>query len=421
MSINKITLTLTDPQEEFVFSEARHPAMVAGYGSGKSQAAVTRLAIQALRYRKMDFGFVEPTFDLVRLIAWPRFEELLSSWKVSYKLNKADSILTLENESQIIFRSADNPSRLVGFEIADGIIDEADTLRPDQANDVWIKMLGRCRQKKPDGSANTLAAVSTPEGFGFMYERWGKNPAQGYELIRASTWSNPYLPDGYVDQLRATYSSNQLAAYLDGEFVNLNAGSVYPSFDRRLNGSDATIIAPKHGKPGEALHIGMDFNVTNMAAVVHVIRNDDPIAVEEIVKAFDTPEMIKIIKDRYPGHHIMVYPDASGSARKTNNASQSDHALLRAAGFQVCVDSRNPAVKDRVLSMNKAIEERRYRVNVDNCPVLAEALEKQAYSKSGEPDKASGFDHSNDATGYFVVYRYPIQNNRPQFARVVGI
>lgn len=389
--------------------------MVAGYGAGKSQAAVIRIAVKALQYPKMDFGFVEPTFDLVRLIAWPRFEDLLSEWGVRYKLNKSDSIMTLENESQIIFRSADNPSRLVGFEIADGIIDEADTLRQDQAADVWIKMLGRCRQKKPDGAPNTLGAVSTPEGFSWMYETFGKQLRQGYELIRAPTSSNPYLPAGYIEQLKASYSSAQLAAYLDGEFVNLNTGSVYPSFDRRLNASDAT---PKLKEP---LHIGMDFNVTNMAAAVHVIRNDEPHAIDEIVKGFDTPDMIRIIKERYEGHHVMIYPDASGSSRKTNNASVSDHALLRAAGFQVCVDGRNPAVKDRVLSMNKMLEERRYKVNVDRCPSLAEALEKQAYNKSGEPDKASGFDHINDASGYFVVYRYPIQTSRPQFARVIGI
>jgi phage terminase large subunit len=392
--------------------------MVAGYGSGKSQAAVARIAIKALQYRKMDFGFVEPTFDLVRLIAWPRFEEMLTEWGVNYRLNKADSIMTLENESQIIFRSADNPARLVGFEIADGIIDEADTLRPDQANDVWIKMLGRCRQKKPDGEPNTLAAVSTPEGFGFMYERWGKNPKEGYELIKASTWSNPYLPDGYVDQLKSTYSSSQLAAYLDGEFVNLTSGSVYPEFNRALNASRETI------KKDDVLHVGMDFNVTNMSAVIHVLRADEPHAVMELTGIYDTPTMTQVLKDRYKGHRIMVYPDASGNARKTVNASESDHAILRAAGFQVMTNARNPRVKDRILSVNHLIHsqgERRYRVNPETCPSLVEALEKQAYDNNGEPDKKSGFDHVVDAIGYFVVYRYPIQSNRPQLAQIVGI
>jgi hypothetical protein len=50
-----------------------------------------------------------------------------------------------------------------------------------------------------------------------------------------------------------------------------------------------------------------------------------------------------------------------------------------------------------------------------------ESLEKQAYDKNGEPDKKGGFDHIVDAAGYFIAYRYPLVNNRPQFAAITGI
>ena len=73
-----------------------------------------------------------------------------------------------------------------------------------------------------------------------------------------------HLPDGYIDNLRNSYPSNLLSAYLDGEFVNLTAGSVYPEFDRLLNASTEVI------RPNETLHIGMDFNVTKMSAIIHV-------------------------------------------------------------------------------------------------------------------------------------------------------
>ena len=51
---------------------------------------------------------------------------------------------------------------------------------------------------------------------------------------------------------------------------------------------------------------------------------------------------------------------------------------------------------------------RKYRVKPDAGPHYAEALEKQAYDKNGEPDKSSGLDHCIDAGGYFIAYRYPI-------------
>jgi Terminase RNaseH-like domain len=144
--------------------------------------------------------------------------------------------------------------------------------------------------------------------------------------------------------------------------------------------------------------------------------------VEEWTEVFDTPAMIRLLKSRYEGHQIIVYPDASGRARDSNNASASDLQLLRGAGFQVFTNPANPAVKDRVLAMNSMIHadgRRRLRVNPDGCPTLVEALEKQAYTKNGEPDKTSGLDHIVDAMGYFVAYRYPIKG-RGMMKMVIG-
>lgn len=415
-----IKLYLTEPQEQFVFSKVPHPAMCAGYGAGKSQAGVIRILLRAMQYPGMSFSFVEPTYDLVRLIAWPRFEEILDSWGVKYTLNKSESVMVLANGSRIIFRSADNPARLVGFEVADVLIDEADVLSEKDAELVWNKMMARARQKKPDGAINTVACVSTPEGFKWLYRTFEKDRKPGYELIRAPTSSNPYLPAGYMDQLKAAYPSNLLMAYTEGFFVNLTAGSVYAEFDRTLNAS-AEVVKDK-----EPLHIGMDFNVGKMVSVIHVLRGDDPHAVQEIVEVFDTPAMAKIIKERYKdaGHPIMIYPDASGNSRKSNNASESDISILRQHGFQVCVNTTNPAVKDRVLSVNRLIHNegvRRYRVNVEHCPHLVEGLEKQAYDKSGEPDKTNNLDHPVDATGYFISYRYPIQSRNMSRITIGGV
>jgi hypothetical protein len=155
----------------------------------------------------------------------------------------------------------------------------------------------------------------------------------------------------------------------------------------------------------------MDFNVGRMSAAVHVLRGDLPHAVMEHTGILDTPAMCSVLKGRYPGHTIYVYPDASGQSRKSNNASESDLSILRSAGFSVRVNPTNPRVKDRVLSLNAMVHkagERRYRVNPETCPQLVEALEKQPYDKNGEPDKAGGLDHIVDAAGYFVAYRYPV-------------
>ena len=74
--------------------------------------------------------------------------------------------------------------------MAESIVDELDTLKQADAEYAWRQVIARNRQKKPDGSLNTVGVATTPEGFRFVYEAWAKQPADGYRLIRASTYSN---------------------------------------------------------------------------------------------------------------------------------------------------------------------------------------------------------------------------------------
>jgi hypothetical protein len=404
-----IEIVLTEPQEDFVFSGAQFPAFVGGFGAGKSDALVTRLLLKKLAYPQFNVGYFAPTYDLISLIAWPKFEERLDAMRIRNKLNKSEKELKFGTGGSVIFRTLDNPDRIVGFEISDGGIDEFDTLEKKKAANAWRKCLARCRRNKPDGEKNTLAIATTPEGFRFVYETWQKSPdaaTKGYQLYRAPTSSNPFLPDGYVDQLRAIYPPNLLDAYLEGLFVNLTSGAVYPDFDRVKNHTGEVL------QIGEELHIGVDFNVYNCTAIICVIREGKPIVVAELTGMRDTPAIVKALKEKFSGHRINLYPDASGRSHKTVNASLSDLQILKDGGFNIHARDSNPFVRDRVVSMQTAIFNgdgmRLLRVNTSACPILTECLEQQVYDKDGYPDKDGGKDHAPDALGYFINWRWPI-------------
>lgn len=395
-------MSLSPTQKAFATSRESYPCFVGGFGSGKTAAAIARAMALKAHFPTCDVGYYLPSFPLVEDIAMRRFPELCERKGWAFKMRGGTSPhIEFPGAGRILFRSMSTPASIVGYEVAHSICDELDTMPIELARQAWNKIIARNRQKC--SMPNTVGVATTPEGFGFVYERWVKNPSPGYVLFRAKTSDNEAnLPAGYIDNLRNSYPSALLSAYLDGEFVNLTAGSVYPNFDRVLNGTTERI------KEGEPLHIGMDFNVTKMAAVVHVLREGKPLALDELTDVFDTPAMVALIKKRFPGHQINVYPDASGGNRKSQNASESDLTLLRQAQFRVCANPANPAVKDRVLSMNRLIESREYRVNPDTCPVYVEGLEKQPYNKHGEPDKTGGLDHALDAGGYFIAYRFPV-------------
>lgn len=114
---------LTGPQYDFVHAADRFPLFLGGFGAGKSEALVCRMLRLLGDNPGCNVGYFAPTYDLIRLIAWDRFESKLTEWGVPYRLNKSSNDLEIGGLGRVIFRTLDNPARIVGFEIADAGID----------------------------------------------------------------------------------------------------------------------------------------------------------------------------------------------------------------------------------------------------------------------------------------------------------
>ena len=412
----KAKLKLLNHQYEFINSSAPFPALVGGYGCGKTESLLYRAMNLIFKngplFKKYNagvytIGIYEPTFDLVTLILYPRFEELLSLFNIEYTLNKTEKIISLPLlNAKIILRTMENPEKIVGYETSDAIIDELDTLKEENAENVFNKILARNRKSKPDGAFNSIGVTTTPEGFKFVYKTWQltKNPDK-YVIIKGKTKDNIFLPEDYIQNLMEKYPANKLKAYLEGEFVNLNGNTVYDTFNREDNNFEYIV------NKNDVLHIGMDFNVGKMSAVISVIKGKQMFVFDEIFGVLDTPAMIREINRRYSGYRIYIYPDASGSSRKSVDASKSDLNLLR-EHFIVKARSKNPGVKNRVMSVQTMFlnmkGERNLFINIKKCKNLVDNLEQQVYDANGDPDKSSGQDHMLDALGYCVYWNFPL-------------
>jgi len=126
------------------------------------------------------------------------------------------------------------------------------------------------------------------------------------------------------------------------------------------------------------------------------------IAVDEFVKAYDTIELSRQIRERYPNNEIEINPDASCKNRNSSGLSDYDILISDEYNFHVNIRRKNPEILNRVRGVNKAFEDGKYFVNLAKCPTYADALEQQAY-KNGLPDKTSGVDHILDAGTYCVI------------------
>lgn len=442
---NHVEFQLTEPQLNFFKAEEKFVAMVAGFGAGKTNTGALRLLNDVYSFPMMNWLWVEPTYPLVRDIFYPKMEEILTAQNVPYKINETKHTVKIEGHGTIFCRTMEKPERIVGFECGHAYLDEFDTEKYEKAMKVWQKVLARIRQKFPweypktgkrFRQQNCIRVMTTPEGFRATYHIFVKQVAEmrqkaqeamengdelsakkllrqaaNYLVVHASTYSNEHnLVDGYIEAMAAAYPSELIDAYLMGLFVNLTAGRVYRSYNRQQNNSDE--VADQY----ETLHIGMDFNITKMSAVVHVLRQGKPHAVSEFYKLKDTPDMICAIRERFPDNSIIVYPDASSRNRSTENAAVTDVKLLSDAGFAVILEHSNPRIKDRVTSMNanflNSKGEVNYYVNQKTCPNYVDCLEQQAYDSAGNPDKQHDLDHLPDGGGYFIHQKFGISKEK---------
>lgn len=409
---------LNVPQSRFLGLPHKFRAFVAGFGSGKTWVGSSGLMQHAWEFPLVNAGYFAPTYAQIRDIFYPTVEEVATHWGLTTDIKTSNHEVHLSYGRQyrgtIICRSMEKPAEIVGFKIGKAMIDELDVMKADKATIAWRKIIARMRAKAPN-LKNQIDVTTTPEGFRFVYAQFVKavrekpELADLYGMVQASTFDNAKnLPDDYISSLLASYPPQLIEAYIRGQFTNLASGSVYPEFDRKLNHSPASM------QDNETLHVGMDFNRLNMTATINVVRDDRPYTVAEIVKGRDTPHMAQMLQERYvdKGHTVVVYPDASGGNASSKNHAESDLTILSQSGMVLMENEANPSVKDRVNSMNamilNAAGERRWKINTDACPVLTECLEQQAYAANGDPDKTTGHDHSNDAQGYFIHKRYPI-------------
>ena len=400
-AIDRIYEDLLPHQEKFCNDmQHRKLALVCGFGAGKTVGLVAKATIIAAMNIGNVSALFEPTHAMLIDILVRTCNELFDQWQIpfSYRASPLPSF-TLEFEEgthTILLRTMLTYQRLRGQNLCAVGFDEADTIPKRDAESAMNMALARLRS----GNVQQFYATTTPEGHGWAFETFKKDPKPDTNLIQARTEDNKYLPEGFIESLKANYPDQLIKAYLNGEFVNLTMSAVYDRFDRNIHVCDQL---PSY--KNEILRVGLDFNVSNTNSVIGVRDGNKLVIIDEITKMHDTDAMAQELLRRYPNQKILVYPDASGGNRSTN-ASATDISILESYGFTNMSPRSNPPIKDRVSAVNALLKNGKGEVRLaisPCCRTLIECFELQAYDeRTGEPDKQNGYDHLLDSLGYLI-------------------
>ena len=394
-------------QKTFILDNGKFPALVAGYGSGKTFAFCLKALAELGRNPSKTILLAEPTFPMIRDVLQPTLEELLDKVGFSYRYKAGAmsyDVRWRNGGGKIIMRSAENWRRWAGLNLAGFGIDEAGSLKDDGA---WKMGISRLR----DGYHLTGWTTTTPEGFNWHYHYWKDKPKEGYNIVHAKSTDNKHLPKEFIDSLYENYDEKLILAYLEGQYVNLQHGQTYYMFKREKNVKEEIKYNPRL-----PIKVAIDFNIDPLCAILfQQYEHGDKVRVFDEFKLrhtggedLMTQRMANAIKSKYKDCKVFYcYPDPAGKAQSTKSQF-SDHDILRKAGFQLKVKNKAPSIIDSVNAVNNSMKV----VGIHpRCKGLIKDLEQVCNKDSTrEIDKSNKeLTHFSDAFRYAMDFELPVR------------
>lgn len=394
-------MELTLPQSEIFCSSSRFRSVVAGRRFGKTFLSTGEILRAAISGKNKNCWYVAPTYGSAKEIAWDMLIQTIPPEYLT-KTNESSLTMRLINGSTISLKGAEKPNNLRGRALDFVVLDEFADMRPE----AWYEVI---RPSLSDRQGSALF-IGTPKGRNHFYDLYtkGLDGDADWDSFQYTTIEGGNVPAAEIESAKADLDERTFQQEYQAQFVNYS-GLIYYGFSREA--SVRKIETDHH-----TLHVGMDFNIDPMSAVVCIRHHDTLVAIDEIVMfGSNTQEMTQEIRTRYPDKHVIIYPDPASRQRKTSAGGRTDLSILQNAGFEVKAKTRHALVRDRINAVNSRLlssDGQRNLLIDPKCKQTIESLERQTYKEGTSVPNKDGFDHMNDALGYLVEYLFPVRTDR---------
>jgi hypothetical protein len=176
--VEEIQFRLTVKQSEFALSDARHPAFIAAWGTGKTFAGIARALMLSQRYDNNLGVIFRKEFTDLRDSTVKDFEEYSH-----LKVNSGRDV-KFENGSTIMFRHLEEMNNIQNINLGWFWIEQAEELDSD---DQFFKLWGRLRRANV---AHSGFLTANTNGHNWIYKHWKLGTLNGAQLFEATTFDN---------------------------------------------------------------------------------------------------------------------------------------------------------------------------------------------------------------------------------------
>lgn len=262
---------LNPNQADFYDCDEQVIAFFGGIGNGKTFAGILKGIMRIMNPdNPPQLGMIaRQTYPELRDSTQRTFFELCHLMglmpEVHYEYRKQENRVKFLNGHEIIFRSLDDPAKLLSINLGWFYIDQAEEV----SEEVFLTLLGRLR------------AVATPQcwitgnplGHNWIWHRFIHDPVPGNIIFNAKTEENiENLPEGYIDSLMKNYNEIWINRYLYGSWDAFE-GQIYPDFEPSIHVKHHFNVAPEWRR-----FIAIDHGRTNPTAILWgAVDQDDTI------------------------------------------------------------------------------------------------------------------------------------------------
>ena len=281
-------------------------------------------------------------------------------------------------------------------------VDELDELDTQTAMAVVKSINDRCRQQIDGFRTPFMTYTTSSQGLKGTYQTimHFQKSGIGYVLMRARTKDNIFLPKDYVANMYSIYNEKEIACLLEGQFVSIDSGLIFPDYHKDKNMLDTDLYDYVRDNSENTVYIGQDFNGFGNNAIAFAVINGCIVA----IKDYEFPDIRRapeVFRYDFPNNKIVWIPDMTYKEHFVEFKKE-----LRVFNINIAYRSCNPLVGDRNFACNKLFIAERLFI----CPMCKDTertlMTWQKDPKTGLPMKGGkgAPDHKGDCLGYVVHY-----------------
>lgn len=152
------------------------------------------------------------------------------------------------------------------------VVDELDELPTGIAIEAVKSINDRVRQQIDGFRSPFICFATTSQGLKGLYQTvlHFQKAGIGYVLMRARTKDNTYLPADYVKNMYSIYNEKEVACLLEGQFVSIDSGLVFPDYDPKKNKLNVDLFDSI--ADDDTVYIGQDFNCVQGDVLIETLK-----------------------------------------------------------------------------------------------------------------------------------------------------